>query len=101
MDTGRWYNSAAVVVVPSRWQEPFGLIGGEAYSYFKPVIAFDVGGISEWLKDKETGFLVKEGDVVAFAEKIEFLLNNPKEAEKMGYAGNSLMKQKFNDDIYV
>jgi glycosyltransferase involved in cell wall biosynthesis len=101
LDTGKWYNKAAVIAVPSRWQEPFGLIGGEAYSYFKPVVAFNAGGISEWLKDGKTGFLVDENDVAGFAEKIEFLLNSPKEAEKMGKAGNSLMKKVFNEKIYV
>ena len=101
LDITKWYKDASIVVVPSRWQEPFCLIGGEAYSYFKPVVGFDVGGISEWLEDGKTGFLVKENDVKTFAEKIEYLLNNSSEAVKFGIAGNRLIKEKFNERIYI
>ena len=44
--------------VPSVWPEPFGLVGLEAASAGLPAIAFDVGGISQWLKDGVNGFLV-------------------------------------------
>ncbi len=36
-------SKARVVVVPSRWPEPFGMIGLEAMRYGRPVVAFDVG----------------------------------------------------------
>ena len=100
LDTGKWYKSASFIVVPSRWQEPFGLIGGEAYSYFKPVIAFDAGGIKEWLEDGVNGFLIGENDVEKFAEKIKYFLDNPKEVKAMGEAGNKLIKNSYNEDVY-
>ncbi|MCP4177245.1 MAG: glycosyltransferase family 4 protein [bacterium] len=101
LETDKWYDSASLVAVPSRWQEPFGLIGGEAYSHFKPVVAFDVGGISEWLKDGVNGFLVNEYDTKTFAEKIEFLLTHKNKSEKMGIAGNSFMKENFTADKFI
>jgi len=101
LDTEKWYKSASVIVVPSRWQEPFGLIGGEAYSYFKPVVGFNVGGISEWLEDGVNGFLVTENDIKAFAGRIEYLLDNPLEAEKMGKIGNCMTKELFNEEVYL
>ncbi|MDD4310410.1 MAG: glycosyltransferase family 4 protein, partial [Candidatus Cloacimonetes bacterium] len=57
-DVNQIYAGADIVVVPSRWQEPFGLVGLEAFSKSKPVVAFDIGGISEWLKHKVNGLLV-------------------------------------------
>jgi glycosyltransferase involved in cell wall biosynthesis len=42
------YQRAAVVVMPSRWQEPFGIVGLEALSMGTPVAAYDSGGVREW-----------------------------------------------------
>ena len=55
------YKNARMVVVPSIWEEVFGNVGLEAMAAGTPAIAFDVGGISEWLVDGETGYLVPEG----------------------------------------
>jgi glycosyltransferase involved in cell wall biosynthesis len=48
---------ADVAVVPSIWPEPFGRIGAEAALAGVPVVAFDVGGVREWLLDGVNGFL--------------------------------------------
>src|SRR4051812_14032332 len=52
-----YYLDAGVFAVPSVWPEPFGMVGPEAMRYGLPVVAFDSGGISEWLTDGENGFL--------------------------------------------
>jgi glycosyltransferase involved in cell wall biosynthesis len=46
-----------LLVVPSVWPEPFGLVGPEAGCYGVPAAAFDVGGISDWLIDGINGYL--------------------------------------------
>jgi glycosyltransferase involved in cell wall biosynthesis len=46
-----------LLVVPSLWPEPFGLVGPEAGQYGVPVAAFEVGGIHDWLVDGVNGFL--------------------------------------------
>lgn len=63
------YAQAAVVVMPSVGVEAFGLIGIEAMSVGRPVIATNVGGIPDWLVDGKTGFLVapKNADAIGSA----------------------------------
>jgi glycosyltransferase involved in cell wall biosynthesis len=56
-DCVRLVDWSDVVVVPSLWPEPFGLIGIEALRRGVPVAAFAVGGIPEWLEDGKTGAL--------------------------------------------
>ena len=51
------YAIANLLVVPSLWPEPFGLVGVEAGLRGVPAVAFAVGGIPEWLQDGENGYL--------------------------------------------
>ncbi len=41
---------AALVALPSMWAEPFGYVGIEAFARARPVVAFDVGGVRDWLE---------------------------------------------------
>jgi glycosyltransferase involved in cell wall biosynthesis len=54
-----WLERASLVAIPSTWPEPFGLVGLEAAAVGVPTVAFDVGGISEWLRDEVNGVLVR------------------------------------------
>ena len=51
-------SSASLVAIPSMWPEPFGLVGLEAAEFGVPAVAFDVGGIGEWLTHDVNGRLV-------------------------------------------
>ena len=84
-----WYRRAAVVAVPSAWAEPFGIVGLEAMAHGKPVVAFDVGGIREWLADGETGILVPPGDAAKLGRAIGTLLQDRALRQKMGEAGTT------------
>ena len=48
---------ADLLVVPSLWPEPFGLVGLEAARHRLPVAAFAVGGIPDWLRPGVNGYL--------------------------------------------
>jgi glycosyltransferase involved in cell wall biosynthesis len=48
-----------LLAVPSLWPEPFGLVGVEAGTRGLPAVAFDAGGIGEWLQDGVNGRLVR------------------------------------------
>jgi|GEM_PF-308346 len=51
------FKSMDLLVVPSLWPEPFGQVGVEAGHHGIPAAAYDVGGISEWLKEGVNGHL--------------------------------------------
>ena len=64
-----WMRAARCVVVPSFWQEPYGLVAAEAVALGRPVVAFAIGGLPEACQGKAT--LVPPGDVAALAEALE------------------------------
>jgi len=53
----RIYEASDLLVIPSLWPEPFGLVGLEAARFGLPSAAFAVGGIPEWLSDGVNGRL--------------------------------------------
>jgi glycosyltransferase involved in cell wall biosynthesis len=68
--------TAALTIVPSR-QEAFGLVIIESLAVGTPVVASDVGGIPEIIRDGVEGLLVPPGNEVRLAEKISELLRKP------------------------
>ena len=71
----------------------------EAQLMKKPVVATMVGGIPELLENKKTAFLVDKGDHNTILEKLSILINDDKEARRMGEAGQSFVKENFSWEI--
>jgi glycosyltransferase involved in cell wall biosynthesis len=89
------YAEASVVVVPSLWPEPFGIVGLEAMAYARPVVAFAVGGIPEWLDDGVTGFLVRPYNLDALADRLRACLESPALARALGERGRARVECEF------
>ena len=60
----------------------------EAMAQTKPLLASDVGGHRELIKDGETGFLFPAGDEVALAARLEQLMANPAERSRVARQGH-------------
>ena len=95
-----FYRSHDLAVVPSRWPEPFGQVGPRAAIYGRPVVAYDVGAVSEWLLDGKTGYLAKPGDPKDLARKMELCLNNAGKLTEMGKAAREYAKSCFSTDAH-
>ena len=67
---------ASIVVIPSIWEEPFGLVAAEAMSNGACIIASKVGGIPEIIKDN--GILIDNITLKKLSSKIDFLIKNNK-----------------------
>lgn len=79
-----YYKISDIILVPSVWPEPFGLVGPEAMSVGRPVIASKVGGIPEWLENGKTGFLVEPKNSQQIAEKVIKLFSDQRLLVEMG-----------------
>jgi glycogen(starch) synthase len=88
-------NTASLVVVPSRWAEPFGLVALEAALMQRPVIATRVGGLPEAVEHHVTGLVVESEDPAALADGILALLEDSAAAERMGHAGRVRARARF------
>lgn len=96
-----FYQKCRLAVIPSLWPEPFSFIGLDAMIFGKPVVAFDAGGIPDWLEDKKTGFLVERGNVKQLAEKIDLLLVDSNLGNKLGQEGYKRVKEKFMAPAHI
>ena len=94
------YSKCTIFVAPSIY-ESFGIIFLEAMRESKPVIGTRTGGIPEIIIDGENGFLIKPNDFKLLSEKLEFLLDNPKERIRLGNNGREKLEKTFSTDSFV
>ncbi len=92
------YNCADVFALPSI-QEGQGIVLLEAQASGKPVVAFDIGGVNEAVRNGETGLLVKRGSTDQLAEAIMRLLSDKALREKMGSNGRNFVTENFTWNI--
>lgn len=95
------FANASVVVVPSLWPEPFGIVGIEALAAGRPAIGSATGGILDWLQDGVSGITVAPGDVAALARALQRLLDDPERQRKMGMAGKAFVAARFSPERHV
>ncbi|MEH6307401.1 glycosyltransferase family 4 protein [Olivibacter sp. CPCC 100613] len=72
-----FYKTIDVLVVPSLWQEPLGMVAIEALAYHVPVIANAVGGLQETVKDGFNGLLCTHEKNSSLGDAIQRLYDNP------------------------
>jgi len=73
----------------------------EAQLMKRPVIATDVGGNPEMMKDGVTGFLVEKGNHKQLIEKIKLLLTDKKLSEQMGNEGRRFIEETYSWEVAV
>lgn len=95
LDRDRLMASAAVLALPSRSPETFGLVGLEAFRVGTPVVASEVGGISEWLEDGQNGLLVPSNDSRSLAAALRLLIDAPGYARALGERGRETWNARF------
>ena len=70
----------------------------EAMAAGRPVVACDADGVSEAVRDGETGFLVPLESEGALVAKMRYLLENRDEGERLGRRGREVVAESFSSD---
>jgi len=91
------YKVSDIVVSASIEPEAFGRVAIEAQSMEKPIIASDIGGSNETIRNDITGFLFESGNPITLSKKIMEVINLDKSRLKsIGIEGRKNIKKKFN-----
>ena len=77
---------------PREWAARF------AFAACLPVVATNVGGVSEIVEDGRTGYLIARGDSGALADRVISLLGDREAARRMGCAARQHVEEKFSVD---
>ena len=99
-DAMKIIKSSQVVVVPSR-MESLPTTIKEAFYLNVPVIATNVGGIPELIKDDETGMLVPSENPNKLADAVNELLFDKQKAKRLANNGNKFVKNHMTWDIIL
>ena len=91
------FAGAWVQVVPSRWDEPFGIVAAEASMRGTAVVASNTGGLLEIVQNDHTGYLVPPDNEAKLASAIQQLLGSRDRAEQMGRHGHTVAMTHFNE----
>ncbi|HXE44392.1 MAG TPA: glycosyltransferase family 4 protein [Conexibacter sp.] len=90
----RWLPTFDAFALPSLW-EGMPLVILEAMHAGLPVVATDVGSVSEAVADGETGYVVPPGDDAALQERLARLLGDPALRARLGERGRAVAAERF------
>ena len=96
-----FYRQAHVFASPAQHEPGVANVYLEAMACGCPVVASTTGGAPEAIVDGKTGFLVPPKQPDALAAKIEYLLDHPEIARRMGEAGKARLRRRFSTDTMV
>ncbi|MCW1146897.1 glycosyltransferase family 4 protein [Flavobacterium lacisediminis] len=90
-----------IAVVPSTEPEPFGMVAIEAMIAHKPIVGSNHGGLTEIIKNNETGFLVTPNSVNDLVTALEKLIQDKSLRNEMGEKGYLRVIEEFSVEQYV
>lgn len=91
------FNLGDIFVCASQWNEPLARVHYEAMAAGLPIITTNRGGNAEVIDRNVNGFVIDDyNNADAFAERINYLLDNPQKAFEMGAKGRMFAEEKYN-----
>src|SRR5690606_37146156 len=100
-DPGKYLSAADLYVLPS-YSEGFGIAAVEAMFLKVPVLATNVGGIPEFIKDGENGWLFDPKSLEELVSKLEEILSlNTESRNAIGIKGYEAVNERFKIENYI
>jgi len=91
-----------ILVVPSRWKEPFGIVAIEGLASGMIVITSGQGGLGDIIKNKYNGFIFKNNDLDDLVNKLSQVMDlNEEDLNRIRGNAYDSIKEKFIWDIYL
>ncbi len=88
------------VVVPSEWHEPSPYVVLQSFSHGKPVIAANMGGLTDLVQNNKNGLLFQAGDEVNLSRSIKCLYQNRNLIIKLGMNARNILETKHSPKRY-
>jgi glycosyltransferase involved in cell wall biosynthesis len=95
------YSQIDICAVPSRFNEPFGLVAVEAALAALPVVATRTGGLPEIVDDGITGLLVEPENPESLSRALERLVRDPAARKEMGAAAKRRASELFGTRKFI
>lgn len=99
-EKSRLLSASQALVFPSLC-EGFGLVILEAFSHGRPVLVSKIRPLSDIVSDRDNGFVISPHNEEEWAERMNDIIENPEEANKMGQDGRRLLKSDYQSDIMI
>ena len=93
-EVSNYYKNAQIFCLPTR-VEPFGLVFLEAFSHRLPVVAIEIGALTDIVSNGENGYLVAPDDIQQLGGRLVELLINPQKCKSFGENGYIAIKDKY------
>ena len=91
----RGYDRSDIMLIPSIWKEPFGLVVAEGMARGLPVITSNIGGPAEIVTHDHDGLLLEPGNVEALAMAILQLSEDPSKCQQFAQAARETVRTRF------
>lgn len=97
----QFYKNSSILVLPTIRVEgfPMSLVEGSAYGLV--LVASDIGGNSDAVQNGQNGYLIKPADTLALSLKLQDLLNDAVQMQKMGHESRKYFEEHFTRDIMI
>ncbi|WP_270971622.1 glycosyltransferase [Campylobacter upsaliensis] len=99
-DVEKEYLGASIYAMSS-YSEGFGMVLIESASYALPSIAFDIDGLRDIIENEKSGFLIEDGNLEDYADKLQVLMRDEKLRKTMGENAKELVKKRFSKEIVL